>query len=108
MFFVVTLKLKNRQNKNVWIPTHWCRGYSMETVYNIGMRRSEDLVVFYSENQSEPPNFELGIRDEFTNVNACYIGRFRMCKGNDLKFYQLSIRKINLNEFCDSLEASSV
>lgn len=85
MFFVVTLKLKNRQNKNVWIPTHWCRGYSMEKVYNIGMQKNENLVVFYSNDKKKLPNFELGIRDEFTNGDACYIAQFKTCTGNESK-----------------------
>lgn len=82
MFMIVVLRLKNNINKTVWIPAHWCVGFSMRSVFSRGMLRTEDLTVFYSKNKKKVPNFTLMIRDEFVEEDSCYIARFKTCIGN--------------------------
>lgn len=80
MFFVVTLRLKGNHRKNVCIPMHWCMGIDMQMVYNGGVDKTRDLVVFYSKSRSKFPDFELPIQNEFTEQDACYIARYRRCE----------------------------
>lgn len=80
MYFVVTLRLKANIRKNVYIPIHWCSGIDMQDVYNGGIEKKKDLVVFYSKCKSRIPDFSLRIRDEFTNDDACYLARYRKCE----------------------------
>lgn len=80
MFFVVTLRLKNNRLKNVYIPAHWCMGIDMQRVYDGGILRTDDLKVFYSKCKTRLPNFELPIRDEFVEEDACYVARYRKCE----------------------------
>lgn len=73
------LKLKDGV-KNVCIPAHWCIGLDMAAVFNGGVSRTSDLTVFYSKKKSTLPNFNLPVRDTFTNEDACYVGRYKGCK----------------------------
>lgn len=81
MYFVVALQLKNNVQKNVWIPSHWCMGFNMESVYNFGVQKNQNLVIFYSRHKNRVPKFDLKISDEFVEEDACYIGRYKKCKG---------------------------
>lgn len=81
MYFIVALRLKNSVMKNVCIPAHWCMGFNMSSVYNYGMKKTQNLIVFYSKNKKKVPRFNLNIRDEFVDEDACYIANFRTCKG---------------------------
>lgn len=80
MYFVVTLRLKANCRKNLVIPVHWCMGIDMQNVYNGGIGKSEDLVVFFSKNKTRLPNFTLPIRDEFVEDDSCYIARYKTCE----------------------------
>lgn len=87
MYFIVGLRLKNEAKKNVWIPAHWCMGFNMSSVYNNGIVKTEDLTIFYSKNKKKVPNFSLKLMDEFVTEDACYIARFKSCKGKLTEFF---------------------
>lgn len=80
MYFVVILRLKDGLRKNICVPIHWCMGIDMQDVYNGGIDKCRDLVVFHSKVRSRLPNFTLAIRDEFVAEDACYIGRYKTCE----------------------------
>lgn len=79
MYFVVSLKLKENR-KNVVVPMHWCNGIDMGSVYNCGIQKSENLVVFYSKSLTKLPNFNLPIRGEFVKEDSCYLANYRTCE----------------------------
>lgn len=85
MFFVVTLNLKNNSRRNVCIPMHWCLGIDMQSVYNGGVDKRRNLKIFFSKQKSRIPNFNLPIRDEFVDEDACYIARYRTCESKPKK-----------------------
>lgn len=80
MYFVMTLRLKNSQRKNVFIPMHWCNGIDMQDVYNGGIQKKKDFVVFYSKCKSRIPDFSLNISDTFKVEDSCYLARYRKCE----------------------------
>lgn len=80
MYFVVSLRLKDNQRKNVCVPMHWCLGIDMQNVFNGGIEKKRDLVVFFSKCLTRLPNFDLKVQDEFTHEDACYIANYKTCE----------------------------
>lgn len=79
MYMIVVLRLKNDKRKTVWVPAHWCSGFSMKNIYNSGLSKTKDITVFYSKNKKTVPNFNLMISDVFVEEDACYTARFKTC-----------------------------
>lgn len=77
MYFVMAIRLEEGQVKNVLIPSHWCFGFNMESVYR---STTTDFKIFVSKTKSTIPNIDLPVDNTFTNADACYIARFKACK----------------------------
>lgn len=56
----------------------------MKHVFNAGIEKQKDLVVFYSKRRTAIPIFTLPIRDEFVQEDSCYLARYRRCEGSHL------------------------
>lgn len=88
MFFVMAIRLNESESqvKNVYIPSHWCLGLNMESIYTNGINKNTDFKIFYSRNRSKLPNFDLPIRTTFSSEDACYIARYRSCKSKSILY----------------------
>lgn len=71
----VTAILIHSRNRVV-IPVKYIFSIDIVQIYNRGMSRNKDHIIYYSNDDSDEPNFRLPIKSEFDPiVPACYKAR---------------------------------
>lgn len=74
MFVVVLIKCAKEY---VVVPEEWIYGVNLESLLNNGVNSNRDMLIFWSTNIRNVPNFMLEKSLEFppTNDQACYLVR---------------------------------
>lgn len=73
MFLAIILKVSK---KRLVVPARWIKGFeqNVEPNYNFGVQKTQDYIVFYSDDRTHVPNFDIKqvINDEFDTTNDSY------------------------------------
>lgn len=75
-FAVVSLNLISSDGeKKVVVPLKWTKGINLTNAAKEGANSAENIVVYFSLNKNETPDFRLGIKSTFDSSKAsCYYG----------------------------------
>lgn len=54
----------------------WIMDVDYQAVFNSGMKKSDDRIIFYSPDPDSAPNFELPVSEVFdATIDGCYVAR---------------------------------
>lgn len=70
----------NKYKKNLVVPVSWCSPFDLVDSVNEGLNRHINRTIFYSNDITTKPQFEIGIAASFDeNVPGCHWGKMLKC-----------------------------
>lgn len=105
MWFCALFRGINGNIEKKEIPFAWVHSFDIVQIFNRGINRTKDHLVYYSDDKTDDPNFKLPVRDFFDENDplGCYYVKIRNCVG---KFYLtyifiFLIRKIYVDKWTE-------
>lgn len=82
MWCAILLRGRNGQVKKE-IPFSWVHSVDIVQIFNRGISRAKNHLVYYSDDKLEEPDFKLPVQDVFeeNDERGCYHAKVRYCAG---------------------------
>lgn len=82
MWFSVLLRGRNGNVKKE-VPFGWIRSVDVVQIFNRGINRTKNYLIFYSKDKTDEPSFKLAVQHIYdeTDVRGCYYAKIRNTTG---------------------------